>query len=109
MHLNQIAIRTGKHHNISVGIADPDFPVAGIRVHVRLDDHARAEHAGICYGAIEIVGFKPKQDPMTKGSRIRIAEVGVVVIALMMKLHQQLAVTDELLVLSTAMAALAAQ
>jgi hypothetical protein len=33
----------------------------------------------------------------------------VVVITPMMKLHQQLAVTDELLVLSTAMAALAAQ
>jgi hypothetical protein len=69
MRLAQIAIRTGKHDNIPVGIADPDFPVTGVRVHMRFDDGARAERAGVCDGAIEVIGFKPKQDAMTGGRR----------------------------------------
>jgi hypothetical protein len=109
LRLAQIAIRTGQHDNISVGVTDPNFPMTGVRVHMRLDNDARAERAGICDGAIEVVGFEPEQDAMTGGRRVRIAKVGMVVIAPMVQLHQQLAVTDELLVFATAMGALAAQ
>ena len=68
MRLAQIAIRTGKHDNVPVGIADPDFLVTGVRVHMRLDDDARAERAGVCDGAIKAIGFEPEQDAMTGGA-----------------------------------------
>ena len=106
MRLGQIAIGASKHDDISVGIADPDFPVTRIRVHMRLDDDARAERPGVCDGAIKIIGLEPEQDSMTGRRRVRIAEVGMVVITPMVQLHQHLAITNELFVFATAMAAL---
>jgi hypothetical protein len=109
LRLARIAIWTSNHDNIAVRIADPDFLVTGVRVYMRLDDDARAERAGVCDGAIKVVGFEPEQDTVTRGRRVRIAEVGVVVITPTVQLHQHLAVTDELFIFATAMAALAAQ
>jgi hypothetical protein len=74
----RFTVRAGYHHDIPVGITEPDLSVLWRGVDVRLFDDLRAQAAGSLHGRVEIVYLEPQQDAVSRRRRIRVDEVGVV-------------------------------
>src|SRR5262249_10360545 len=57
-------VRTGNHHHITVGIAEPNFPMLGPRVDVRFFDNLGTQRAS----------------PVSRRRRVCVDEVGVILV-----------------------------
>ena len=60
------AVRTGNHHDVTVGIAEPSLPVPGRGVDVRFQDDLGAQAAGARHGRIEIIDLEPQEDTFNR-------------------------------------------
>jgi hypothetical protein len=73
-----VAVGTDNHHDIAVGIAEPNFPVPGRGIDVRFQDNLGPQAVGSRHGRIKIIDFEPQQDTVSGWRRSRVDEVGMV-------------------------------
>jgi hypothetical protein len=83
-------IRTGNHHYITVGIAEPNFPVLGPGVDVRFFDDLGPQPTSSLHDRVKIVHLEPQQDTVSRRRRVCVDEVRVVFLVPSMELKQQL-------------------
>src|SRR6185437_16428141 len=108
------AVWAGQDHCVTVRIANPQFPMvrAAIfirRVAVTRQDHFRAQFPGASNRAIKVLNFKPQQDAVAMGQcRISYWPMMMPVFP-EVQLQEQLAVRNQLLVMTSPVPALAAQ
>jgi hypothetical protein len=83
-------VRTGHHYHITVGIAEPNFPVLGPGVNVRFFDDLGPQPARSLHDRVKIVYLEPQQDTVPRRRRVCVDEVGVVFLVPSVELEKQL-------------------
>lgn len=109
------AVGAGENDGVTVGIAEPAFPmigaaVAGGRVAVPRKEDAGAEGGGAGEGGVEVVEFEPEEDAVAVGFGAGVADGAMVVLdGPGVELEDESAVVDEALVFGAAVVASASE
>ena len=88
------ALLTRDYDNIPVGVAEPNLPMPGVRVDMRLLDYLGTQPTDPPDGGIEVVHLEPQQDSMPTWRRVRIDEIQVMLFVPCMELKDQVTVTE---------------
>jgi hypothetical protein len=107
--LAHISLRAGKHDHVAVRIAKPHLTMLRVRIHARTVDDVGVKPAGPLDCSVKVVSLKPQQHSVAVEGRIRVAEVGMLVRVPGVELKNQLAISNESLILGTSVCALAIQ
>jgi len=102
-------MRAGRHDGVAFGITQPAFPVGVLTAMARFDD-LRFHLFGTRNSGVEIVQFKPKQNPISIRPQFGIPEWTVTMLDVpMVQLEDQISVPDQALIIRPAVGALTAK
>jgi len=109
------SVRAGEHHRVTIGIAEPDFPmvraaVAVGRITMAWHDDLGVQVLSACHRRVEVAEFEPQQHAVSVWGDIGISEAPMMMLHIpSVQLKDQPAVRDEPLIFGPAVGALAAK